>query len=286
MRTRIAAYLESLIALQAGTLFYIWFVGNVFFASIYTFLAYLPNEGPNLDTSSLAHTFLEAIYFTFVTTFTIGYGDISPHGMSRVVMFFHSLGALVLTVAFTTKIITWRQDKNVELMREMVDAHTMRSVREELHQFRRDLERVESNLRAQLGVLGEYDWELLGSAALHSVVITHQIEALLTEKNSSTAVHEMYEVMVLESLYRSIKRLHRFLSLLPSTQRSMPEYEYAFFNESRTFVKKTQEVIALWKTVSAAHTKADFDEHILELCTVIDQRIAWALQLTGAQQAA
>jgi Ion channel len=282
MYSRLSIFIESLIDLPAKTLFYIWFIGNVVCAAMYTLLAYIPEQGPNVDTSSIVNAFLDALYFTFVTTFTIGYGDISPHGFSRILMFFHSLGALVLTVAFTTKLIMWRQDKNMELMREMIDAHTMRSVREELHQFRRDLDRVEANLKVQNNTLGEYDWELLGSAALHSVVITHQIEALLSEKTSSTEVHEMYEVMVLESLYRSIKRLHRFLSLLPSTQRSMPEYEYAFFNESRLFVQKTERIIHAWRDSSRVHEKADFDDHILELCAVIEQRIAWSLQLTSA----
>lgn len=78
-------------------------------------LAYMKDNGAyNIENSNKPgkkpSEFLDLLYYTFVTSFTIGYGDISPHNVaSKLIFLIHSIDSYILFVFFIsmfTKMLT------------------------------------------------------------------------------------------------------------------------------------------------------------------------------------
>lgn len=85
------------------------------------------------------HGFGSAVYFSFVTATSIGYGDIVPVGLARVVAVAEAISALLIFGAVIAKFVSHRQD---ELM---IEIHRTT--------FEERLDRVQSNLHIVISEL-------------------------------------------------------------------------------------------------------------------------------------
>ena len=82
---------------------------------------------------------LSAIYFSFVTTTSVGYGDVLPLGAARVLSIFEAVTGLLIFGALVAKFVSRRQD---ELVRDIYNVT-----------FETRLDRVQTNLHLVLSEL-------------------------------------------------------------------------------------------------------------------------------------
>jgi len=99
----------------------------------------LYEEGKRLDGS--LHGLLGALYFSFVTVTSVGYGDVLPHGVARAVAVVEAVTGLLIFGAVISKFVSRRQDQIVaEIHKVTIDER---------------LDRIQTNLHM---VLSELQW--------------------------------------------------------------------------------------------------------------------------------
>jgi hypothetical protein len=226
------------------------------------------------------------MYFTLVTTFTIGYGDIVPQGVSKVLIMLQSLTAMILMVAFTTKLISRKQEEAIDAMHAFTDGNTVRHIREEFYLLRKDLERI---MRAEKehGSVSESNWELAEAAALHALVLVDDIKELLAEMGKSdTRTNRRREQVIFESMYRTVRRFDEFFSQLSHYDTSLSHAHVSFLHAAREFFEEVHGVARVWHTLSPHQRITEFDERIMATSTRMETHIDHVLHLTRTKHPA
>jgi hypothetical protein len=125
-------------------LFLFWIAMTLFFGLIYWTAGLMHHSGlfengKRLDGS--LRGLADCIYFSFITVTSVGYGDILPHGIARVMAIAEAIAGLLLFGAVISKFVSRRQEQVVQ----------------EIHRvtFDERLDRIQTNLHM---VLSELQW--------------------------------------------------------------------------------------------------------------------------------
>ncbi len=129
---------------STSRLFLFWIALSIAFGLAYWTAGLLNHsglfeEGKRLDGS--LHGLVSALYFSFVTVTSVGYGDVLPHGVARLMAVAEAIAGLLIFGAVISKFVSRRQDQVVE----------------EIHRitFEERLDRIQTNLHM---VLSELQW--------------------------------------------------------------------------------------------------------------------------------
>ncbi len=207
---------------SALQLFLIW-IGTVLLAGVAYWLAALAGEHGlveggrpvDVDLKGLA----SAIYFSFVTATSIGYGDIVPVGIGRAIAIAEAVMALLVFGAVVAKFVSHRQE---ELMSEIPRVT-----------FEERLDRVQTNLHIVITELLSITAMLEAQAPLRGIAIRLDNSAIvfLGEVRSihdllyqpRLIVEEGVLASILASLSSALTLMSELLVALPSTfVRSQP----------------------------------------------------------------
>lgn len=97
------------------TLLLIYTIVIIGFGLIYFILSFhggvLMTPEANIPSTVLGRLY-EAIYFSGVTILTIGYGDLSPVGIGRLLALIEALIGYILPTAFVLRLVTGQEEKN------------------------------------------------------------------------------------------------------------------------------------------------------------------------------
>src|SRR5215470_2390896 len=91
-----------------------WLTINLVCGFLYWGLSFLPGQGLRELGQPLGHgpaDLLEAIYFSFVTGLSIGFGDVVPNGVLRVLAVVEGAACLLVFGAIISKLSTGRQEE-------------------------------------------------------------------------------------------------------------------------------------------------------------------------------
>jgi rhodanese-related sulfurtransferase len=80
-----------------------------------------------------------AIYFSFVTATSVGYGDVLPVGFARVIAVIEAIGALLMFGAVIAKLVSHRQDQLVQEIHRITFEERLDRVQTNLHTVISDL---------------------------------------------------------------------------------------------------------------------------------------------------
>jgi Ion channel len=170
---------------------------------------------------------LSALYFSFVTTTSVGYGDVLPHGPARILSIFEAVTGLLIFGALVAKFVSRRQD---ELVRDIYAVT-----------FETKLDRVQTNLHLVLSELqslatlcdeGVTQPERVG-ARLESAVLVfggelRAIHALLY--SPQRAPEEGVLEAILIALASALRTLSGLLTCLPADFERAPTLRSALRN--------------------------------------------------------
>jgi hypothetical protein len=137
-----SALLDLIDRLSPGQIFVVWLGMVIACGCLYWLTGFSGRPGLVDGGAPIAGTLsglMSAIYFSFVTTTSVGYGDVLPIGPVRVLSIFEAVTGLLIFGALVAKFVSRRQD---ELVRDIYNVT-----------FEGRLDRVQTNLHLVLSEL-------------------------------------------------------------------------------------------------------------------------------------
>ena len=226
LRERVGTALLDLVdRLSTAQLFAIWFMVVVACGAAYWFIDLGSSTGlmeANARVGTNLGGLLTAIYFSFITATSVGYGDVLPVGMTRMLAVAEAVAGLLIFGLLISKFVSYRQDLTVR----------------EIHRitFEERLDRVQTNLHLVVS-------ELLAIAMLYddgaarlerlaprlettTLVFTSELRAVHELLyNPQEAPEESVLGAILANLASALNTLSEVLHSLPNNLRQAPALE-------------------------------------------------------------
>ena len=119
-----------------GALLGTWLLINLGCGVLYWLVSYVPGQGLRESSELLGHggaELLEALYFSFVTGLSIGFGDIVPVGALRALAVIQGGACLLVFGAIISKLVSGRQEELTEEIHRIAFEDRLGRVRTNLH---------------------------------------------------------------------------------------------------------------------------------------------------------
>jgi hypothetical protein len=119
-----------------GSLLGTWLLGNLGCGIAYWCISFVPGHGLREAGQPMGHggaALLEAVYFSFVTGLSIGFGDIVPVGAVRVLAVIQGGACLLVFGAIISKLVSGRQEELTEEIHRITFEDRLGRVRTNLH---------------------------------------------------------------------------------------------------------------------------------------------------------
>jgi len=140
--TKVVAWVASR---SIGSLMATWLGINLAFGVLYWLASFLPGQGLRELGQPLGHgaaDLLEALYFSFVTGLSIGFGDVIPHGFLRLLAVVEGAACLLVFGAVISKLVSGRQEELTEEIHRIAFEDRLGRVRTNLHLVVRELQEI------------------------------------------------------------------------------------------------------------------------------------------------
>ncbi len=120
-------------------LLFVWIIITVFFGLIYFFFANNAHYLLNTQTNSHITSLTEGIYFSFITSTTTGFGDLTPVGFFRIIAIFEVILGLLMISIVTSKLISMKQNIIIEELYELTFSERINRIRSSLLYSRQNI---------------------------------------------------------------------------------------------------------------------------------------------------
>lgn len=153
--TATPSWLERMASLPLNRLIAVWFSMILLFGMIYWAAGFGIGWGLQVGSSKVgvdADGFATALYFSFVTALSIGYGDVVPLGSMRILAVIEGIAGLLLFGCVISKLVSRRQEELTEDIHRTTFEDRLDRVRTNLHLVFSDFGSVQQ-LQAEQGVL-------------------------------------------------------------------------------------------------------------------------------------
>ena len=128
-----------------GALLGTWFLINLGCGVVYWLVSFVPGHGLRESSQPLGHSaaaLLEAVYFSFVTGLSIGFGDIVPVGLVRVLAVIQGAACLLIFGAIISKLVSGHQEELTEEIHRIAFEDRLGRVRTNLHLVVSELQEI------------------------------------------------------------------------------------------------------------------------------------------------
>ena len=201
---------------SALQLFLIW-IGMILLSGVgYWLVALVSKQGlvdAGIPVGTDLNGFGTAIYFSFVTATSIGYGDILPVGFARVVAVTEAISALLIFGAVVAKFVSHRQDELVSEIHRITFEERLDRVQTNLHMVISDLLAITAMCEAQKPP-NRIATRLESAVRIFNGEI-RAIHDLLYQRK--LVVEERVLAAILANLYSALNVLSELLQSLPPT---------------------------------------------------------------------
>lgn len=207
--------MEVLSSLPYSTLFGIWLLLALFFATAYFGLTYA-NGGAHAPTGmqdfTMIERFFNSLYFSIITATSTGYGDITPQGFSKVLASLQSISALLVFAIFVTKLVSHHQEITLTEVHRLTFEDVFHNTREGMFICRKDFDHI-IEVAQQEGALTEHLWKNLTSAYRHLQTLFEEIPDFYQNEMHRYTIDEKREQLLLEAAHRTLHRLNTMLDV-------------------------------------------------------------------------
>ncbi len=128
-----------------GSLLGTWLLINLGCGVLYWLVSFVPGHGLREPSQPMGHgaaALLEAVYFSFVTGLSIGFGDIVPVGVVRVLAVLQGGACLLVFGAIISKLVSGHQEELTEEIHRIAFEDRLGRVRTNLHLVVSELQEI------------------------------------------------------------------------------------------------------------------------------------------------
>lgn len=153
--------------------------------------------------------YIEALYFSFVTSTSLGYGDITPLGISRLLSIIEVFVSLIIFGVLVSKLLYRKQDMILEELYKVSSQERFTRIISGLYNFRAEIDRIIDQLSIiKKGETDEMLQNIESNLHLLSSYIADSEQMILEFKNTTKT-----EIM-LNNIHSSISKLDELASVL------------------------------------------------------------------------
>lgn len=196
----------------------LYFIIIILFAGSYFLLSMVSEEGIYSQDQKIKNDIsgaVDSLYFSFVTSTSLGYGDITPRGISRGLAVVEVLVSLVIFGIIVSKLLSRNQEKILEELYEVSFQERFTRIISGLYDFRAEIDRITS----QIDKLRKHnEEELIQSIESNLHLLSSYIidsEKVLSEiKKRSKDLPLFKGDIILNNMHSSIAKLEELASVL------------------------------------------------------------------------
>lgn len=251
--TKLTAFsYQSLLLLYVGLI-----IG--FGLAYYLLATFVPSHGPSIPPGAASwFRFLDSVYFSTITATTVGYGDIVPHGISKILVGIQSISALFVFAILVSKPISHKQEAALYQMHQLTFDDVFTSVREGFFIMRKDFDELISQARSAKK-LQENSWENLLTAYRQGEVLFEEIPKFYDTERRLYVIDTHREQLLIESVERTMERLCTLLRTFDAVgiQWQGDPKHMERFDELLALAKQ---ITAHWKAQSPHRAVEEFSE--------------------------
>ena len=267
-------FFEKLSNATYPELFSLWMLVNVICTIFYFVLATLhssnsPSLLPEMD---IGRRLFNSFYFSIITATSLGYGDIIPHGFSKILVMAQSIIELLIFALFVTKLVSRRQDTTMEEEHRMTSESIFYNIRQGLFLVRKDFDSLIHEIE-HTKHLTEQEWEILTTAYLQAQNLIEEIPNLYNGQG-----HDLYiidvkrEKLLLEAIYRTIRRTEKFLDCMEKHGVDWKKHPSSM-EEFQELVRVLHNIMPLWREKSPSEERIETFDEIVKMSEGLLERI-------------
>jgi potassium channel LctB len=207
---------------SVGQLMGLWLTINLSFGVLYWSFSFLPGHGLRELGQPLGHgaaQLLEAIYFSFVTGLSIGFGDLVPNGILRVFSVIQGAACLLVFGAIISRMFSKRQEEMTAEIHRIAYEDRLGRVRTNLHLVVREMQEAVALCRSQSEAPDAVVTRVESVAAVFSGEL-HAIHDLLYRPQTAPAEDVLESILA--HLEGGLREFANLLSCLSPEQRQSP----------------------------------------------------------------
>lgn len=205
----IRRYADIVDRLSCTGVFVLWATTVVFFAAAFVALSYIPGHGPagvGFEGQGLFMRMLTGVYYSIITATNTGYGDIAPHGFSRVFAAGEAVISLLIFAVFIGKLVSRKQNIVIRHMHRTSFESAFHDVREDLHIVRKDFSRVIEMVHNREEITTR-KWQSLRVAFMQIGGILREIPDFYDAEHHLYRIDLRRERLLIEAFHRTLDKL-------------------------------------------------------------------------------
>ncbi|RLE37864.1 hypothetical protein DRJ17_05575 [Candidatus Woesearchaeota archaeon] len=139
-------------------IFYYWIHVILVFGVSYYFLSYIPNNSITYHGQMITQDLtglLNSIYFSFVTSTSLGYGDIAPLGIAKLLSVIEVISGLIIYGMIISKIVSVKQEKMLEEIHSMSEKEQINRLRSSFYLYRSEINKYNYRINTEKATKAE-----------------------------------------------------------------------------------------------------------------------------------
>lgn len=253
--------LTSLSYVELGSLY----LGLIAFCGYGYFLLaeYAPTHGPSIGDGTVWVQLFNSIYFSAITATSVGYGDIQPHGISKLFASLQGMFSLFIFAIFVAKPVSERKDMALYQMYKLTLDNIFTTLREGLYIMRKDFDAIVHEAE-DTGTLSKHMHDNLETALHQGEVLLEDIPTFYDHKSRLYVIDTHRENLLGEAVLRTLERLAKTINVLASKKIAMTEQSVSALND---LIVSAEKALAHWKNNSSKN----LHELLNRSCTILEE---------------
>lgn len=213
---------------RLSTLVYLWLLYNLVFGLIYWLMTdFSEHHILVFDHQPIARDFyglMDSLYFSLVTSTTLGYGDIVPMGVLRLVAALQSAIGLLILTFIISRLVSKKQEIMIRQIHSTSIDHESRTLRSGMYVFREKMEHLIQEIRKN--TLKQKD--IAEDLNLRLISFYTHISEILSNQQKREHLNELEDEKFLLHIAISLNVLIKCFKTLSQKNTQLKAHELAF----------------------------------------------------------